>query len=170
MTLGMDVQAERRAAWRELVFGVARQSGEVQIKVSGGSMLPLMWPGDLVTVQPCELSDLKAGEIVLHGKNEKLTVHRVTRIAADYLITRGDSLPCDDPPVQASEIVGRVVRVLRDGRVIFLEQSVPQRITARLLRNSGVARRVTVAVVPRLRHAGDKMTPWLKPFQLARHR
>jgi hypothetical protein len=111
---------------------------------------------------------LHPGEIVLHRKQQKLTVHRITRIASDSLITRGDSLPCDDPRVQTSEIVGRVVRVLRDGRVISLKQSLPQRITARLLRNSGVARRVTVAVGRRLRRAGDRIPLWLKPSPLAR--
>jgi signal peptidase I len=158
----------RHAVCCELVSESVQISGAASLKVTGCSMLPAVWPGDVITVEQCEFSALHPGQIVLHRKQQKLTVHRVTRVASDSLITRGDSLPCDDPPVQASEIVGRVVRVMRDGRVISLEQSFPQRITARLLRSSGVARRLTVAVVRRVRHAGDRMTPWFKLSILAR--
>jgi len=158
----------RHAVCCELVSESVQISGAASLRVTGSSMLPAVWPGDVITVEQCEFSDLHPGQIVLHRKQQKLTVHRITRIASDHLITRGDSLPCYDPPVQPSEIVGRVVRVLRDGRVISLEQSFPQRITARLLRSSSVARRLTVAVVRRARHAGDRMTPWFKLSILAR--
>ena len=167
----IDNDQRRHAVCCELLAESVQHSGAVRLKVDGCSMLPAVWPGDLVTVERDNFSNIRPGQIVLHRKQQKLTIHRVTRVASDYLITRGDSLPCDDPPVQASEIVGRVVRVDRDGRIISFEQSFPQRISARLLQNSSVARRLTVALVRRLRrvlHAGEKITPWFKPFQLAR--
>jgi len=156
----VDAEAQRRAAWRELVFDVARNCGEVRLKVSGASMLPLAWPGDIVTVRRCELADLLPGQIVLFGQKEKLTLHRVTQVKDDYLIARGDSLPCCDPPVRASEIVGQAASIIRNGRLIPTEPSFWQRVVAVILRYAGPCRRILLLSArrwPHLRH-------WQLPF------
>jgi hypothetical protein len=160
MMPGVDAEACRRAAWRELVFDVARNSGEVRLKVSGASMLPVAWPGDVVTVRRCELADLRPGQIALFGQKEKLTVHRVTQIADDHLIARGDSLPCCDPPVRASEIVGRVVNIVRNGRFVPTEPSFWQRVVASILRHSGPCRRILLLADARLLRLEDLRLPW----------
>jgi signal peptidase I len=156
----VDAEACRRAAWRELVFDVARSSGEVRLKVSGASMLPVAWPGDVVTVRRCELADLHPGQIVLFGQKEKLTVHRVTHVAGDYLIARGDSLPCCDPPVSASEIVGQVMSIVRNGRLIPPDPSFWQRIVASILRHSGPCRRILLLADAILLRLEELRLPW----------
>ena len=123
-------------------------------------MLPVAWPGDVVTVHRCELADLRPGQIVLFGQKEKLTVHRVTRIADDYLLARGDSLPCCDPPVTASEIVGQVVSIVRNGRLIPPELSLWQRVVASILRHSGPCRRILLLAGGRLLRLEDLRLPW----------
>jgi hypothetical protein len=69
-------------------------------------------------------------------------LHRIARIADDRLITRGDSLPGYDPPAKPHEIVGKVVRVSRSGRIVQPAQTLSQRIVAALLRRSRFSRRV----------------------------
>ena len=48
MTTTADLRA---AAQRELLVEVARNFGEIRFKATGDSMLPSVWPGDLLTVR-----------------------------------------------------------------------------------------------------------------------
>ena len=138
----MNAEAQRRAACCELVLEVARTAGEVRLKVTGASMLPTVWPGDVLTVQRCEMSELQPGQIVLYRRDAKLTAHRITSMAGDCLIARGDALPCCDPPVGAPEVVGRVVSIVRNGRSIHPEQLVWHRTLGWILRRSEVCARI----------------------------
>lgn len=154
----MDADAQRRAVWCELVSDVARSKGEVRLKVAGASMLPTVWPGDVVTVRRCDFAELQPRQIVLHGYQEKLTLHRIARIAGDHLITRGDSLPHYDPPVMPSEILGQVVSIFRGGRTIDPEQTFWQRVAASILQRSRFLRRFTLYLSRLLRRSRDMRT------------
>jgi signal peptidase len=140
----MDIESQRRVAWRQLIFEQARNAGEVRLRVSGRSMLPALWPGDVVTVRRCSLAEFQPGQIVLFGQQQKLTVHRVVRVADDHLIARGDSLPSSDPPVTETEVVGKVVSVQRKGRNIRPERPLWQRVVASILKRSNALRRIAV--------------------------
>jgi hypothetical protein len=128
-------------------------------------MLPAMWPGDVVTVRRCEVAALRPGQIVLHGRQEKLTVHRIIHIEGDRLITRGDSLAQFDPAVTASDIVGLVVEIDRSGRHIPTGLSLWQRAVAWILRRSAVCRRIMLTIALALggykRRSGDTQVSWV---------
>jgi hypothetical protein len=109
-------------------------------------MLPVLWPGDLVTVRRCEFTELKPGQIILHGREERLTLHRIVRIAGDQAITRGDSLRDYDTPANPSEILGQVSGISRGGRVVSPQQKLWQRVLASVLRQSRFLRRVILYV------------------------
>ena len=107
-------------------------------------MLPVLWPGDLVTVRRCSFADLKPGQVILHGREERLTLHRIVRIVDDQAITRGDSLRDYDPPVSSTEILGRAESITRNGRAISPEPKLWQRMIAPVLRRSHFLRRLTL--------------------------
>lgn len=163
----MDAERRRRAACCELVLDVARSSGEVRLRVTGASMLPALWPGDLVTVQRRVPSELAVGQVVVYRRDEKLIVHRITRTSGDHLITQGDSRPFDDLPVQASEIVGQVAGILRNGRCVHPEQSVWQRAVASILRRSDLCTRIALGLNRRLRRSADSQTGWASALPLS---
>lgn len=144
VALRMDREAQCRAVWCELVSGVARSTGEVRLKVGGGSMLPILWPGDLVIVRRCEFTELKPGQIILHGREQRLTLHRIKRITGEQVITRGDSLRDYDPPVKPADILGQVDSISRGGRSVSPQLKLWQRVIASLLRQSHFLRRLTV--------------------------
>ena len=146
----MDSQSKRRALCRELVFDVACSAGEVRLRVIGASMLPAVWPDDVVTVQRCELAEFRAGQIVVYQQEEKLVIHRVECVSGDHLMTRGDSRPHFDPPVLADEIVGRVVSISRGGRSVDLERTFWRRLASSILRRSDFCTRVTLYLHRRL--------------------
>ncbi len=104
-----------------LVGDVVRTFGEVRLRAFGTSMVPSILPGDLISIQRAGLSEISPGEIVLYAREGRLFAHRVVARAGGHddprLITRGDRLSHNDPPVSSSELLGRVTSVqCGDGR------------------------------------------------------
>jgi len=125
-----------QAACCELVADVARDFGKVQLKVTGASMLPVIRPGDLITVQRRNPQELKTGEVILFRRNGGLTTHRSIQVGEEFFLTRGDSLPLHDSPIPPSEVLGLVESAQRNGRTVRLYPSPWQRVVATLLRRS----------------------------------
>ena len=130
----------------ELACGLAeevvREFGEVRLRVFGTSMAPAILPGDLVLIRRAELGEVSPGEIVLFLQHGRLFVHRAVhrkaagRAEEPFLITRGDRLRHNDPPVSSRELLGRVVSIERDQQKIELPAPGANRFIARLLRSS----------------------------------
>ncbi len=103
------------------------QGTTVRFRPSGRSMYPSIREGELITVEPVRASDVKIADIVLFRSERGLIAHRVVDnrtqssvLSPHHFLLRGDaSLSCDQP-VAAQQILGRVVRVERNGRSIQL--------------------------------------------------
>jgi signal peptidase I len=97
-----------------------RGGGTVRLKAWGSSMLPSVWPGDLLTIQSAARDEVVPGDIVLVVRDNRFVIHRLveTRQVQDspLWITRGDAMPQNDSPAAASEVLGRVVSVTRSNR------------------------------------------------------
>lgn len=119
----------------ELVADVAHSFGEVRLKVTGASMMPSIWPGDVITVRR-NTTNLQPGQVVLYRREGRLVAHRITRVQGDLISTRGDSLPCDDPPIYTPDIIGQVISLIRDGRRVHLKRSVWKRAVSSTVRHS----------------------------------
>ena len=63
-----------------LVADALRRSGRlrqiVRLRVHGESMLPALWPGDVVEIASCSPEDVRPGEIVLALRDGRLFLHR----------------------------------------------------------------------------------------------
>jgi signal peptidase I len=142
--------ADQGAESIELTCGLAeeviRTFGEVRLRVFGTSMLPSILPGDLLSIHRASLNDISPGEVVLFLQKGRLFVHRVVdrKVAAtadnrgeSCLVTRGDCMGHDDPPVSSAELLGRVVSVERDNRRVELRAHGSNRLIVRLLGASG---------------------------------
>jgi len=115
----MDGAADARAAAGcSLTAEIVSAFGEVCLRVTGSSMLPSVWPGDVLTVCRAEAAQVLPGEIVLVARDGSLLAHRVIGKTQRFLITRGDNLSLNDPPVSGNELLGRVTSILRGGRRI----------------------------------------------------
>lgn len=87
-----------------------RASGRLRLRVRGESMLPTLWPGDVVEIAGCSLDDVSPGEIVLALRAGRFFLHRVVgRSPAGGFWLRGDSMPAADPEFSNEALLGRLV-------------------------------------------------------------
>jgi len=124
---------------------IVRSFGEVRLRVFGTSMAPSILPGDLILIRRASLQEISPGDVVLFLQKGRLFVHRVVdrKVAAtaecpeeSCLITRGDRLRHEDPPVSSSELLGRVVSIERNTRKVELIAHGSNRLIVRLLQSS----------------------------------
>src|SRR4051794_33087680 len=131
------------ATRQELASEALRSFGTVRLRVVGGSMLPTLWPGDIVTVSARPDVQIRAGDIVAFAPRAKIIGHRLIGRTAEngWLLTRGDRCRQDDPPVPPAEVLGVVTRILRDSREIPVRsvETCRNRCVAWILRHSDLA-------------------------------
>jgi hypothetical protein len=84
-------------------------------------MLPTLWPGDLLTVQCLRTEAAQPGEIVLYMRRDRFFVHRI--VSKDLsqedasLVTRGDCMSANDPPIGRNELLGKVTEIQRSDSI-----------------------------------------------------
>lgn len=111
----------------------------LRLKAWGVSMLPSVWPGDLLTIQSAVHDEVVPGDIVLVMRENRFVVHRLVRTQRDQdrlsWITRGDAMPHNDPPEVASELLGLVSGIRRAHRSFVPSRRVSplQSVMARML-------------------------------------
>jgi signal peptidase I len=97
----------------ELAAASLRLHGKLRLRVTGSSMLPTIWPQDILLVRRCQLEAAAEGDIVLFTRHRRLFAHRVTARRGAVLVTQGDGIGQADAPVDASEFLGKVMRIVR---------------------------------------------------------
>jgi len=110
---GLVTEALRRGG------GLGRR---VRLQVYGESMLPTLWPGDVVEIASCSLEDVRAGEIVLAMRDDRFFLHRLVgrcfgaASTPNGFLLCGDSMPGPDPLFPPEALLGRLVRNTGEGR------------------------------------------------------
>lgn len=107
----------------EIKVGLCRSTLDsgagVRLCVTGSSMVPALWPGDLVEVRRWTRGDLRVGEIVVFEQHRRLVIHRIAEVLegprALHLVTRGDAQRVHDQAVELSELLGVVSAIGRCG-------------------------------------------------------
>jgi signal peptidase I len=133
------------AAKCELAQKTLRRFGSLRLRVTGFSMLPSVWPGDLLLIRRQEMEQIYPGDIVLFARHGRLIAHRVAFKTDDRqtpsLITRGDALPSQDSAISPADLLGKVSGILRAGEWILPPRrlSFAARTVAMLVSRSGRA-------------------------------
>jgi hypothetical protein len=111
-------------------------------------MLPAIWPGDTLVVERAGSDEVQVGAVVLVGRGGRLCAHRVVSLTnpCTYLITQGDAMRGPDRPVIESELLGRVVYLIRAGKRVDVRTklSVVELLIAKIVRRWFFAARVLV--------------------------
>ena len=153
MTLAENVLVDPADALKcDLASEVLRSFGGVRFAATGWSMLPALWPGDLLLIETVPADQVQVGDIALVGRAGKLCAHRVTSRTGDSgdarWITRGDAMRAADLPVTEAELLGRVTSVIRDGKVVAVpvKLNVIEKLIAKTVRHSFFAACVVVSL------------------------
>src|SRR5512136_2362684 len=94
-----DVAAAARLA---LCKAILLEGEPLRLRIRGSSMVPALWPGELVTIHSIDMKGTRVGQVVVFSRDGHLVAHRVVRIdssedgAGDRsVVTRGDAA-CED--------------------------------------------------------------------------
>jgi signal peptidase I len=135
--------AVRTALVADVLRGSRRLRQDVRLRVQGESMLPALWPGDLVEIASCSLEDLRPGEIVLALREGRLFLHRLIEpCTPNGFRLRGDSTPASDPQYPPEALLGRLVRTVEQRR--GLSSATLSRALGMLLCQCAAARRLAL--------------------------
>jgi hypothetical protein len=132
---------------RGLAAEVLQSGGSLRLQALGTSMLPCIWPGDLLTVE--SRTGIKIGDIVLLTREGRFFVHRLVKQLKQgeevRWVTRGDCMPNDDPPASIAQVLGSIVLIQRHGDAIVPRRlSIGQRFFAWTLCHWEFAHRVAL--------------------------
>lgn len=88
----------------------------------GISMWPLLHAkGDYIRIVPMRREIVKGDVVIYHRESDgKNVAHRVVRVCADSIQTRGDNTKGKDEPTPKSTVFGLVTHVRRKGKVICI--------------------------------------------------
>jgi signal peptidase I len=96
----------------------------VRFRAEGLSMYPAIRHGELITVGPVAADQVVRGDVLLCRHSTRVLAHRVVSVTGyggeRVLQLRGDAKEACDPPVAASDVIGKVLSVSRNGRAIPL--------------------------------------------------
>jgi len=139
----------------ELAADVLRSSRKLRLQVTGWSMLPSIWPGDTLLVEPAKYDEVASGDVVLFLREQRLFAHRAVGRNADdsRVLTRGDAMRSEDPPVNEAELLGKVTLIWRGGKCSEPPRSLAawERVVAHIVGRFALAARLAVVAHGRIR-------------------
>jgi hypothetical protein len=103
----------------ELAAEVLSSGGAIRLRALGTSMLPTIWPGDILSIERGYGQQIVPGDIVLAARHGRFFIHRLIEKNHARWITRGDALPHNDEPAAEAEVLGKVSLIhQRNGAVV----------------------------------------------------
>ena len=130
--LSTQSSSAKQLDFTQICTDLLRSGNRVRFRAPGYSMYPTILHEDVITVEPIKPEAIKVGDIVLYRNQNSVIAHRVVRIenksnihtdsqssvlsTQSFFILRGDARPADDDPVDAEQILGKVVSFERKGR------------------------------------------------------
>ena len=105
----------------ELAVEVLTSGHSLRLRALGTSMLPSIWPGDILSIKPTTEQEIAAGDIVLVARQNRFFIHRLIQKRDSCWITRGDSLPQNDDPFTSCEVLGRVSLIHKKKKIVVPE-------------------------------------------------
>jgi len=109
-----------------LLIEVLSEHGRARLRVTGSSMLPTLWPGDVVVLERGSPETFRVGDVILFQNQERLFLHRIVAVdqSAHRVTTRGDAMPQADPAFCRDQILAKALSVDNcEGRIKTLSRS-----------------------------------------------
>jgi signal peptidase I len=143
---------DKHAVKCELASEVLHSSGQLELKVTGWSMVPAIWPGDTLVIEAACSDAFSEGDIVLFRVANRFVAHRVVTkncaLGESTVLTQGDAVQRPDAPVAHDDLLGRVSSIVRNGKSIAPSRDLrfSERAVAAVFRRSEIAARIVAGV------------------------
>ena len=114
----------------------------------------MLRPGDRIVVQNTGAESLGIGDLVIASRQGEFITHRLVGLGSKECYTKGDNARYLDPPVPFERILGKVIAIERENKIIDLQSSawnLANRILGRYHRFAGAMFRVLHKARNRLR-------------------
>jgi signal peptidase I len=119
------VGGERRADDAVRIADALKRRSRIALRVHGTSMLPWVRQGDIALIRQTSIENVRCGDLVLFRRENHLFVHRIVEkrgeLDAEQFFSKGDAHPTSDGVVEKQDLLGRVVRIYRNGQRIDLD-------------------------------------------------
>jgi signal peptidase I len=96
----------------------------VRFRAGGSSMYPTIRDGEAVTIAAVCTDDVVRGDVLLCRHEQRMVAHRVVGVGSRgserFFELRGDSKASCDMLVGVDAVVGRIIDVCRNGRLVTL--------------------------------------------------
>jgi hypothetical protein len=114
-----DTSETREGHKLNLAAEILQAGGTIRLQALGTSMLPSIWPGDVLSIENKPGEEAVPGDIVLVARDRRFFIHRLIEKHNGQWITRGDSLPQNDAPVAKAQVLGTVSAIHRRSGVVI---------------------------------------------------
>jgi len=115
----------------DLVAEALALAGTIRLRVTGASMLPTIWPGDVLTVRRLESEELQEGDVAVLRREGRLITHRIIHQEKEFVMARGDAKLKADAPFRREEVFGSVVAVHRGRKEVTVARKTGAEILVR---------------------------------------
>ena len=104
----------------ELLQAVLDKGAPFRFRAKGFSMSPFIKDDDVITISPLTDGSIRSGDVVAFIRPEikNLVIHRVVEKKGKHFQIKGDNIPDSDELIPATNIMGHVIRVERNGKEI----------------------------------------------------
>lgn len=103
-----------------LLISLARKK-KFNLKVEGTSMLPILQPGDVLSLEKTGFARIRENDVALVIRGRQPMIHRVIYKTKNYLVTRGDHSMKSDGRIRPKQVYAKVVEIRRDSQKFRLE-------------------------------------------------
>jgi len=86
------------------------------ISTKGTSMLPLLYDNDYIFLKKISFYNINTDDIISFTNGKRTITHRVIYKTKKYFITKGNNNPESDGKIYPRQIIGKVIKVKRDGK------------------------------------------------------
>jgi len=116
----------------------------IRIRAGGTSMSPFIRNGDCLLIEPAQEKILETGDVVaaMNPSRDRILIHRVIAKNGKGCLLQGDAAPFSDGYISRKHIMGKVVRIERNGKGVRFGLG-PGRILLAILARAGLLRLVS---------------------------
>lgn len=106
------------------IVDLVKLGKKVKMNISGSSMQPFLYDGDMLILGKVKLKDIKLGDIILGRYGNSYVLHRVIQIKKDCVYIAGDNNLSQIERIEADEIQALALKVIgRKGNLNLLTKT-----------------------------------------------